>query len=84
MKVTRRKFLGVASAGMASVGPASATPRMTDEILIAAQRAADPPLMVNTFPGGLTYIDPDFIRQYERQIHDVFRKQGSFLRGTVR
>jgi len=77
MKLTRRKFLGAASAGIASAGlatagiasagPASAMSVEADLnlMLIAAQKAANPPLVVpsaqifepNIFPGGLTYWD---------------------------
>ncbi len=74
--------VGAASVGLASVGPASAKiriPALTGNrdqgriIMEACERAADPPL-VNTFPGGLTYIDEDFCREYEKSVYANFRK----------
>ena len=57
---------GLASAGMASIGPASTKPHIPaltgnhelDQIILAAsERAVNPPLVVNTYPGGVTCYD---------------------------
>ena len=75
MKFTRRKFLrfAPASVGVFALGAvvlpkgAPAKNKVTEEMLIAAQKATDPPLivglshlegeMVNVFPSGISYTD---------------------------
>ncbi len=82
MDITRRKFLGTASVGVASVGIASAGPASAGpasagpasaRIIMGASNMADPPL-INMFPGGLSYIDEDFLHEYEKSVYANFGK----------
>ena len=63
------------SPGMIALPDANTLQAMGETILVAGQRAADPPLLVpddgmlnapNTFPGGLAYYDVDLAREMGR------------------